>query len=64
MHLGKVFIRSLKYGIYLNPIKCKFGVTEGKLSGHLVGKHGVKIDPKRVEAIGKIKKPKSVKGIQ
>ena len=29
-----------------------------------MGKHGVRIDPKRVEEIYKIQKPKSVKGIQ
>ena len=54
MHLEKVFIRSLKYGIYLNPRKCNFGVTEDKLLGHLVGKHGVRTDPERVEAIDNI----------
>ena len=31
MHLEKVFIRALKYGISLNPRKCKFGIVEGKL---------------------------------
>ena len=51
MHLEKVFFRALKYGISLNPRKCNFGVTEGKLLRHLVGKHGVRIDPKRVEEI-------------
>ena len=64
MHLEKVFIRALMYGISLNPRKCNFGVTEGKILGHLFGNHGVRIDPKRVEAIDKIQKPKSVKGIQ
>lgn len=64
MHLEKVFIRVLRYGISLNPRKCNFGVIEGKLLGHLVGKNGVRIDPKRVEAIEKIQKPKSVKRIQ
>ena len=39
-------------------------VTEGRLLGHLVGKHGVRIDLERVEAIDKIQKPKSVKDIQ
>lgn len=63
MHLEKVFIRALKYDISLNPRKCNFGVAEGKLLGHLVGKYGVRIDPKRVKAIEKIQKPKSVKGI-
>lgn len=64
MHLEKVFIRALKYGVSLNPRKCQFGVTEGKLLGHLVGKHGVRIDPERVDAVDQIQKPKSVKGIQ
>ena len=62
-HFEKVFIRALKYGISLNPRKCDFGVTEGRLLEHLVGKHGVRIDPKRVEAIEMIKNPRSVKGI-
>ena len=47
MHLEKVFIRALKYGISLNPRKCNFGVIEGKLLGNLVCKHEVRIDPKR-----------------
>lgn len=62
--MEKVFIIALKYGISLNPRKCNFGVTEGRLLGHLVGKHGVRIDPERVEAIDKIQKPKSVQSIQ
>ena len=48
----------------LNPKKCTFGVTKGKLLGHIVSKDGVKIDPKRVATIDKVTKPKSVKGIQ
>lgn len=54
MHLEKVFIKALKFGISLNPRKCALVVTKGKLLGHLVGKEGVKIDPERVEAIDKI----------
>ena len=64
MHLEKVFIGALKYGISLNPRKCFFVVTKGKLLGKLVGKEGVRIYPKRVEAIDKIQNPKNVKGIQ
>ena len=64
MQLEKAFIRALKYCISLNPRKCKFGVTEGKLLGHLVGKYGVRINPERVEAIDNIQKPKSVKCIK
>ena len=63
-HLEKIFIKSLDYGVSLNPKKCTFGVTEEKLLGHIVSKDGVKIDPKRVAAIDKVPKPRNVKGIQ
>ena len=32
-------------------------MKEGKLSGHLIYQEGIKIDPKRVEAIHKIELP-------
>lgn len=38
MYLEKVFIRALKFGICLDPRKCAFFVTKGKLLGHLVRK--------------------------
>ena len=63
-HLEKIFIKALEYGVSLNPKKCVFAVTEGKMLGHIVSKDGVRIDPKRVMAIDKIPKPKNVKGIQ
>ena len=39
-HLRQVFERRRKYGISLNPKKCVFVVTEGKLLGHIVSKKG------------------------
>ncbi|GLJ40917.1 hypothetical protein SUGI_0846500 [Cryptomeria japonica] len=51
----------LEFGVSLNPKKCHFGVTEGKLLGHIVSKEGVRIDPERIEAINKVSKPKNVK---
>ena len=62
-HLENIFIKALEYGVSLNPKKCVFVVTEGKLLGHIVSKDGVRIDPKRVMTIDKIPKPKNVKGI-
>lgn len=35
-HLEKIFNKAVEYGIFLNPKKCAFGVTEGKLWGHIV----------------------------
>ena len=63
-HLEKIFIKSLNYGVSLNLKKCTFGVSEGKLCGHIVSKDGVKIDPNRVAAIDKVPRSKNVKGIQ
>ena len=54
MHVEQVFSRALEYGISLNPKKCVCGVIEGKILRHIVGKTGVRIDPKRVKAIDKI----------
>lgn len=62
--MEKVFIKALEYGISLNPKKCHFVVTEGKLLGHIVSQEGIRIDPERVEAIDKILVPKTVKAIQ
>ena len=62
-HLRQVFIRCHKYGISLNPAKSIFGMDEGKLLGHIISKDGVKIDPKRVEAIKKVSFPQNVKAL-
>ena len=63
-HLKQIFERCRKYGISLNPKKCVFAVTEGKLLGHIVSKIGISIDPERVKAIEKIPLPHNKKGMQ
>ena len=64
-HLRQVFIRCRKYGISLNPAKSiLFGVDEGKLLGHIISKDGVKVDPKRVEAIKQVHLPHNLKSLQ
>jgi len=63
-HLEQIFIKALEYGISLNPKKCHFAVTEGKLLGHIVSKDGVRIDPERVKPIDQVPIPKNVKAIQ
>jgi hypothetical protein len=39
-------------------------MPEGKLLGHIISTGGIKIDPKRVEAIQKIEIPRNKKSIQ
>ena len=48
----------------MNPKKSFFALKEGKLLGHIVSAEGVKIDPKRVEAIQNLSLPRSKKDIQ
>ena len=56
-HLRQIFERCRKYGISLNPKKCVFTVTEGKLLGHIVSKKGISIDPEIIKAIEQIPLP-------
>jgi hypothetical protein len=63
-HLRKVFERCRLYGVSLNPKKCLFIVTQGKLLGHIVCKEGIYIDPKRVKAIHELNPLTSKKGVQ
>ena len=50
-HLRKVFEKCRNFGISLNPKKTLFGLQEGKILGNIISKEGIKIDPKRIEAI-------------
>lgn len=50
-HLQDVLERCCKHGISLNPNKLVFGVTEGKLLGHVVSKEGIKLNLERVKSI-------------
>jgi hypothetical protein len=63
-HLSQVLDRCREFQISLNPAKTVFGVTEGKLLGHIITKDGVKLDPKRIEAIGKVPLPTTKKLLQ
>jgi len=63
-HLRQTFLKCKKYGLSLNPKKSHFSMQEGKLLGNIVYKHGVKIDPQRVEATKVINFPRNKKEIQ
>jgi hypothetical protein len=64
IHLKQTFEKFCKYGLSLNPIKSHFAMQEGKLLGHIVSRDGIRIDPKRVEAIETLDIPRNVKEIQ
>jgi hypothetical protein len=49
--------RMKKYGLWMNPLKCAFGVTLGRFLGFIVYEHSIQIDPKKIESIGRIGEP-------
>ena len=63
-HLQRIFLKCMKFGMSLNPKKSHFALEEGKLLGHIISKYGIRIDPRRVQAIGQIALPRSKKEVQ
>jgi hypothetical protein len=56
--------RMKKYGLQMNQLKCAFRVTSGRFLGFIIHEHGIQIDPKKIESIGKIGEPVCKKDIQ
>jgi len=48
----------------LNPKKTLFGLEEGKLSGHIISKEGIRIDLARIETILNITHLRNIKELQ
>ena len=40
-----------KHQLFLKQSKCAFGASEVEYLGHIVGKDGVRVDPKKIEAM-------------
>ena len=49
--LRRFFERLRRYNLKLNPAKCVFGVTSGKLLGFIVSPRGIELDPSKIKAI-------------
>ncbi|KAK9034176.1 hypothetical protein V6N11_050351 [Hibiscus sabdariffa] len=63
-NLRKLFQRLREFHLKLNPVKCTFGVTSGKLLGFIVSKKGIEIDPDKVRAIQELSPPKTQKEVR
>ena len=64
INLRMFFERTKEYGLRLNPQKCAFGVTAGKLLGFLVSDRGIEVDLSKIKAISEMSSPKSEKEIR
>ncbi|RVW68632.1 Retrovirus-related Pol polyprotein from transposon 17.6 [Vitis vinifera] len=62
--LERFFERIRKFKLRLNPKKCTFGVTYGKLLGHMVSDRGIEVDPDKIKAILDMPVPRSEKEIR
>ena len=60
----KLIERAQETGLVFNPSKCKFKASEVTFFGNIYSKHGVTPDPKKVEAIVKLKEPTNKQELQ
>ena len=61
--LQRFFERIRQFRLRLNPKKCTFGVTSGKLLGHIVSERGIEVDPEIIKAILDMPTPRNEKEI-
>jgi hypothetical protein len=59
----KFSIYSLRTNFFLKQSKCAFGTSEVEYLGHLVGKDGIRVDPKKIEAMQYWPHPKTLKSL-
>jgi hypothetical protein len=60
-HVDQVLSLLSQHQLFLKQSKCSFGASEVEYLGHLVGKDGVRVDPKKIEAIQDCLHPKNLK---
>jgi hypothetical protein len=59
-----IFQRCRQYNIRLNPLKCMFCVTAGRLLGFIISQSGITMDPLKVQAITEIPPPRNLRQLQ
>jgi hypothetical protein len=60
-HVDRVLHLLSQHQLFLKQSKCAFGVREVKYLGHIVGKDGVMVVPKKIEAMMDWPRPKNLK---
>jgi hypothetical protein len=50
-HVDQVLCLLSQHQLFLKQSKCAFGASEVEYLGHLVGKDGIRVDPKNIEAM-------------
>jgi hypothetical protein len=60
-HVDQVLHFLSKHQIFLKQSKCAFGTSDVEYLGHIVGKDGVRMNPKKIEAMQNWPRPKTLK---
>jgi hypothetical protein len=60
-HVDRVLHLLSQHQLFLKQSKCAFGTSEVEYLGHLVGKDGVRVDPKKIESMQDWPHPKTLK---
>ena len=63
-HLAESFQVLKDYKMKLNPTKCAFGVSAGKLLGFIVNSRGIEANPNMIKAVLGMQPPSNTKEIQ
>ena len=59
-----MFTNLRRFNIRLNPKKCVFGVSKGKLLGYIVSERGIEANPEKITTISNMGPIRNIKGIQ
>jgi hypothetical protein len=62
--LAETFAYMRRVGLKLNPEKCLFEVTNGKILGRLISTKRIEANPDKIRAIREMEEPKTMKDIQ
>jgi hypothetical protein len=60
-HVDRFLHLLFEHQLFLKQYKCSFGALEVEYLGHIIGKAGVRVDPKKIEAMWDWPRPKTLK---
>jgi hypothetical protein len=63
-HVDQVLRLLSQHQLFLKQSKCSFGASEVEYLGHLVGKDGIRVDPRKIEAMQDWPHPKTLKSLR
>ena len=62
--LKETFANLREAGLKLNPEKCVFSVSRGKMLGYIIGPEGIWANPEKTKAIISMMEPSTKKEVQ